>query len=115
MPLPQVHLHLDRVMQERRADEQRGLAWREAHFSPARMKLFSALQKSNSFKPEDVLAALPRDAFHSERALLLGKLDRHAAVLALLARKVQTVYICPALASKSLTKPSLPHSDTLPC
>lgn len=87
----QVHLKLRRVLEERTAQVEAGIPWDETFLSESRTKLISVLQRCSAFRPAEILRLLPKDAFHSERALLLGKLNEHRAVLLILARKVYYV------------------------
>lgn len=62
--------------------------WDEKAYSPTRKKLLSALESISGYNPEALLKRLPVDALYEERAILLGKMNKHELALSIYVHKV---------------------------
>ncbi|MCD7454517.1 Vam6/Vps39-like protein, partial [Datura stramonium] len=62
--------------------------WDEKTRSPTRKKLLSALESISGYNPEGLLKRLPPDALYEERAILLGKMNRHELALSIYVHKL---------------------------
>ncbi|XP_042494125.1 vacuolar sorting protein 39 isoform X2 [Macadamia integrifolia] len=62
--------------------------WDEQVYPPTRKKLLFALESVSGYNPEGLLKRLPVDALYEERAILLGKLNKHQLALCLYVHKL---------------------------
>ncbi|XP_043712753.1 vacuolar sorting protein 39 [Telopea speciosissima] len=62
--------------------------WDEQVYPPTRKKLLFALESVSGYNLEGFLKRLPMDALYEERAILLGKLNKHQLALCLYVHKL---------------------------
>ncbi|GAB4846823.1 Vam6/Vps39-like protein, variant 2 [Ancistrocladus abbreviatus] len=84
--------------------------WDEKAYSPTRKKLLSALDSISGYNPEALLKRLPAEALYEERAILLGKLNRHELALSLYVHKLHVPELalsyCDRVYASQLHQPS---------
>ncbi|XP_027770456.1 vacuolar sorting protein 39-like isoform X2 [Solanum pennellii] len=82
-----VQIYLSEVL-DFHAEHNSQQKWDEKTCPPPRKKLLSALEGMSGYTPEVLLKRLPPDALYEERAILLGKLNKHELALSIYVHKL---------------------------
>ena len=78
-------LRLLEPYKKRRFEERSKAGQEPGRLGTLRRELISFLENSQHYKPEKLISSFPQDDMYEERALLLGRLDRHEPALAIYA------------------------------
>ncbi|TMX00713.1 hypothetical protein EJD97_000302 [Solanum chilense] len=82
-----VQIYLSEVL-DFHAEHNSQQKWDEKTCPPPRKKLLSALEGMSGYTPEVLLKRLPPDALYEERAILLGKMNKHELALSIYVHKL---------------------------
>ncbi|XP_049357336.1 vacuolar sorting protein 39-like isoform X1 [Solanum verrucosum] len=82
-----VQIYLSEVL-DFHAEHNSQQKWDEKTCPPPRKKLLSALEGMSGYNPEVLLKRLPPDALYEERAILLGKMNKHELSLSIYVHKL---------------------------
>ncbi|KAK4711863.1 hypothetical protein R3W88_006376 [Solanum pinnatisectum] len=82
-----VQIYLSEVL-DFHAEHNSQQKWDEKTCPPPRKKLLSALESMSGYNPEVLLKRLPPDALYEERAILLGKMNKHELALSIYVHKL---------------------------
>ncbi|KAK6798097.1 hypothetical protein RDI58_005799 [Solanum bulbocastanum] len=82
-----VQIYLSEVL-DFHAEHNSQQKWDEKACPPPRKKLLSALASMSGYNPEVLLKRLPPDSLYEERAILLGKMNKHELALSIYVHKL---------------------------